>query len=124
MLGGDPNLPNGGILARFPGFYIPILDLSFDGPEPTDTQFDTAVVTRQYDGVADFPLYPLNVVSHLNAVPGVFYVHAYAFGDSLTHDPSTSRLPESNTVTPTTTSSKPRTCRCSLRCASWGCPSR
>ena len=24
---GDPNLPNGGIAARFPGLYIPILDL-------------------------------------------------------------------------------------------------
>jgi hypothetical protein len=51
------NLPNGGILARFPGLYIPILDLSFNGDEPTDTQFDTVVITRQYDGLADFPLF-------------------------------------------------------------------
>ena len=27
VLSGDPNLPNGGLLARFPGLYIPILDL-------------------------------------------------------------------------------------------------
>ena len=32
VLSGDPNLPNGGLLARFPGLYIPILDLSFNGP--------------------------------------------------------------------------------------------
>ena len=77
MLGGDPNLPNGGLVARFPGLYIPILDWSFNGPEPTDTQFDTVVITRQYDFFADFPLYPLNLVADLNAVLGVFYVHLY-----------------------------------------------
>ena len=75
VLGGDPNVPNGGLLARFPGLYIPILDLSFNGPEPTDTQFDTVVITRQYDGFADFPLYPLNVIADLNAVLGFLYVH-------------------------------------------------
>ena len=90
MLSGDPNLPNGGLFARFPGLYIPILDMSFNGPEPTDTQFDTVVITRQYDGVADFPLYPLNVIADLNAVLGVFYVHLYPFDVSLAPDPSTS----------------------------------
>ena len=78
VLSGDPNLPNGGLFARFPGLYIPILDLSFNGPEPTDTQFDTVVITRQYDGFADFPLYPLNLVADLNAVLGFVYVHLYA----------------------------------------------
>ena len=77
VLSGDLNLPNGGLLARFPGLYIPIIDLSFNGAEPTDTPFDTAVITRQYDGVADFPLYPLNVISLLNAVLGAIYVHPY-----------------------------------------------
>ncbi len=64
--------------ARFPGLYIPILDLSFNGPAPTDTQFDTVVITRQYDGFADFPLYPLNLISLVNAVLGFVYVHMYA----------------------------------------------
>ena len=32
-------------------------------PEPTDTQFDTDVITRKYDGFTDFPLYPLNLVA-------------------------------------------------------------
>ena len=124
MLGGDPNLPNGGLLARFPGLYIPILEWSFNGPEPTDTQFDTVVITRQYDGFADFPLYPLNVISLLNAVLGIFYVHPYPFDVSLAPDPSTSPAIQGSTATPTTTSSRPRTCRCSVRCARWGCPSR
>ncbi|HEY5839896.1 MAG TPA: PE-PPE domain-containing protein, partial [Mycobacterium sp.] len=90
VLGGDLNLPNGGLEARFPGLTSPILDWSFNGPEPTDTQFDTAVITRQYDAVADFPLYPLNVISLLNAVLGFFYVHLNAFDVSLPADPTNS----------------------------------
>ena len=90
VLGGDPNLPNGGLFARFPGLYIPILDWSFDGPAPTDTQFDTVEITRQYDFLADFPLYPLNVISDLNALLGFFYVHTYPFDVSLPADPTKS----------------------------------
>ncbi len=89
VLGGDPNLPNGGFLARFPGLYIPILDLSFNGPAPTDTQFDTVEITRQYDFMADFPLYPLNGISLMNAVLGFVYVHTYPFDVSLAADPTT-----------------------------------
>ena len=83
VLGGDFDVPNGGLHARFPGLYIPFLDWSFDGPEPTDTQFDTVVVTRQYDGVSDFPLYPLNVIADLNALLGFLYVHSHPFDVSL-----------------------------------------
>jgi hypothetical protein len=90
VLSEDPNLPNGGILARFPGLYIPILDLSFNGAEPTNTPFHTDVITRQYDGLVDFPLYPLNLIADLNAVLGFFYVHLYPFDVSLAPDPSTS----------------------------------
>ena len=83
VLQGDPWLPNGGISTRFPGLYIPILDMSFGGQAPTDTQFDTVEINRQYDGFADFPLYPLNVVADLNAVAGVVFVHLYSFEVSL-----------------------------------------
>ena len=74
VLVSDPNLPNGGLASRFPGLYIPILDLSFNGPAPTDTQFDTVEIIRQYDGAADLPLYPLNLVADLNALLGFFYL--------------------------------------------------
>jgi hypothetical protein len=134
VLSGDPNLPNGGLASRFAGLYIPILDLSFNGPEPTDTQFHTDVITRQYDGADDFPLYPLNVISLLNAVLGVVYVHLSDLDVSLRADPTKSpayrsccghgRKPRALTVTPAITSSRARTCRCSVRCAAWGCPSR
>ena len=90
VLSGDPNLPNGGFAARFPGLYVPILDLSFNGSAPTGTQFDTVEINRQYEGVSDFPLYPLNVISLFNALLGVFYVHFHDFDVSLLSDPSTS----------------------------------
>ena len=86
----DPNLPNGGFFARFPGLYLPILDASFNGPAPSDTQFDTVEITRQYDWDADFPLYPMNLVAVLNALLGIIYVHYYTFDVSLAPDASTS----------------------------------
>lgn len=83
VLGGDPNLPNGGLMSRFAGFYIPILDFPFNGPAVTDTQFETVEINRQYDGFVDFPLYPLNLVATLNAVLGIAYMHGWPFDVSL-----------------------------------------
>ena len=112
-------------MARFPGLYVPILDLSFDGPAPTDTRFDTVVVTRQYDGFADFPLYPLNAIADVNAVLGFLYVHLTTTSTSACPPiPRRRRPSRAPTVTPATTSSIPRICRCSVRCARWGCPRR
>jgi hypothetical protein len=88
VLGGDPNLPNGGVASRFAGFSIPILGWTFNGPAPTDTQFDTTVIVRQYD-IEDFPLYPLNIFADLNALLGAVYVHFYGFDVSLAPNPST-----------------------------------
>jgi hypothetical protein len=89
VLGGDVRTPNGGLYTRFPGLYLPILDWTFTGPEATDTQFDTVVINRQYDGFADFPLYPLNVVADVNALLGAMYVHGWPFDANLTPGPST-----------------------------------
>jgi hypothetical protein len=33
-------------------------------------------VAAEYDGFADFPAYPINVLADLNAVAGVAFVHA------------------------------------------------
>jgi hypothetical protein len=90
VLAGDPNLPNGGLASRFAGLYIPILDLSFNGPAPTDTQFKTVEINRQYDGFSDLPLYPLNGISLVNALLGVVYTHLYILDVSLPADPTTS----------------------------------
>jgi hypothetical protein len=90
VLAGDPNLPNGGLASRFAGLYIPILDLSFNGPAATDTQFDTVEINREYDGFADLPMYPLNVISLANALLGVVYSHMYILDVSLPADPTKS----------------------------------
>ncbi len=75
VLIGNPNRPNGGILERFEGLDIPILGVTFDGATPTDTNFKTVDITRQYDGYSDFPNNPLNPLSTANAIAGIHYVH-------------------------------------------------
>ena len=76
VLAGNPNNPDGGLLERFTGFYIPFLDVNFNGATPPNSPYPTAIYTLQYDGIADAPQYPLNVVSDLNAFLGYFFVHS------------------------------------------------
>lgn len=75
VLIGNPNRPNGGILERFEGVSIPILGVTFDGATPTNTDFDTVDITRQYDGWSDFPTNPLNPFATANAIAGIHYLH-------------------------------------------------
>ncbi len=75
MLIGNPNNPVGGLLERFPGFYIPFLDVPFNGATPSGP-YPTTTYTIQYDGIADAPQYPLNLVADLNAFMGYFVVHS------------------------------------------------
>ncbi|QUR65912.1 PE family protein [Mycobacterium spongiae] len=75
VLTGHPNNPDGGLLARFPGFYIPFLDVSFNGATPADNPYATTIYTAQYDPVAHMPQYPLHILSDINAIMGYFYVH-------------------------------------------------
>ena len=77
VLLGDPSVPNGGLNSRFPGLHTYFLLGTFTKAEPTDTQFKTTVVSRQYDMATDFPLYPLNLVADLNAVMGFLYLHTH-----------------------------------------------
>ena len=79
VLVGDVSAPNGGMLERFdlpdgtqPS--IPSLGLTFSGPEASDL-YPTDVYTHEYDGFADFPQYPINPLSDLNAVLGIVFEH-------------------------------------------------
>lgn len=68
---GDPT-GAGGIM-RFLPFPVPVLGLSpIAAPE---TPYDWLVVTGEYDGWADFPDRPWNLISLANALLGVIYVH-------------------------------------------------
>lgn len=79
MLIGDGDTPNGGLFSRFT-LHIPLLDISTQGATPPDTPYPTTIYTLQYDGLANFPQYPLNVVADLNAIAGAAFVHPqYAF---------------------------------------------
>jgi PPE-repeat protein len=74
VLIGNPDRPDGGIFARLPGFSIPFLGITAFGATPTNA-FPTIDYAVQYDGVADFPQYPIDIFADANAVAGFFFVH-------------------------------------------------
>jgi hypothetical protein len=76
VLVGDPNNPDGGVLERFDGFYVPGFNIPFNGATP-DLAYPSDIYTIQYDGAADFPQYPLNILSDVNAILGLLYDHDY-----------------------------------------------
>lgn len=100
----DLMAPNGGMLARFPGLTLPSLGIDFYGATPANTPYTTNIYTIQYDGFADFPRYPIDIFSDLNAVAGIIYVHPLY--PKLTFDLSTAtivQLPVEPTYTGNTT---------------------
>jgi hypothetical protein len=99
---GDPMNPNGGLLERFAGLTFPSLGFDFYGATPPNTPYNTAIYTLEYDGFADFPQYPIDVLSDLNAVLGIQYVHgtyasinpnALPQGDTMIELPGSATLP-------------------------------
>jgi PE-PPE domain len=86
LLVADPSNPNGGALERFAGFEttsgttvsdplsLPSVGFVFDNATPSD-DYVTSIYTLEYDGFADFPRYPLNFLSDLNAFVGIARLH-------------------------------------------------
>ncbi|WP_409428623.1 PE-PPE domain-containing protein [Mycobacterium sp. SMC-11] len=79
VLLGDPSNPNGGILTTFDfpsgntGALTPV-DFPF-GPATPSEAYPTDIYTIEYDATADFPHYPINLLSVLNALVGNFTEH-------------------------------------------------
>ena len=78
LVGNEMN-PDGGFLSRFSGRNMPMFSLTslgidFYGPTPANA-YPTTNYTQQYDGFADFPRYPINFLSDLNASLGIVFVH-------------------------------------------------
>jgi hypothetical protein len=73
VLTGDPNNPAGGLFERFDGLTIPSVGITFNGATPD--LYPTDIFTQEYDGFADFPQYPIDPLSDLNALLGVYFVH-------------------------------------------------
>jgi hypothetical protein len=76
---GDASNPDGGLLERFdlpagsdPS--VPSLGITFDGATPDDL-YPTDIYTNEYDGFADFPKYPIDFLSDLNAFLGILFDH-------------------------------------------------
>jgi hypothetical protein len=80
----SPNVPNGGIFARFPGVSIPFIVTSNGAAQPS--QYGTTYVTNEYDPYADFPAYA-NPLSILNSLLAIAYVHPDQYYDSVDFDP-------------------------------------
>jgi hypothetical protein len=96
---GDVANPNGGLLSRFPGLSLPSLGITF-GTSTPDNSFMTTIVTQEYDGFADFPQYPIDFLSDLNAFAGIAFVHGTY--PTLTPQQLNTEMPLTNTVGPTT----------------------
>lgn len=69
---GTPFIPNGGVFARFPGFFIPNVVSPMGPAQPT--QYDTTYIVNEYDPYGDFPAY-FNPVALLNTVLAHHYAH-------------------------------------------------
>ena len=84
VLVSNPNRPNGGLLERFVGLYIPLIGFDFNGATPTNSPetnpLTTVDISRQYDGWSDFPVNPLNLLAVLNSAMGSLYLHS-TYGD-------------------------------------------
>lgn len=88
VLIGNPNRPNGGLFERLALLgTVPILDATFGQPTPTNTGIQTTDIAFQYDGVADFPTYPINLLADLNAVAGFAYIHGTYLAPNAKSDP-------------------------------------
>ena len=86
LLLADPNNPNGGLFERFAGFEtmsgqttvdnlnLASLGIGFDGSTPSD-DYLTNIYSLEYDGFTDFPRYPINLLSDLNAFLGIEDLH-------------------------------------------------
>jgi hypothetical protein len=99
VLVGNISNPDGGVLERFdlpagtdPSF--PSLGFTLSGATPADL-YPTDIYTQEYDGFADFPKYPLNLVSDLNALLGILYGHGAYLGDTPEQIASAIQLPTS-----------------------------
>lgn len=78
----DPSNPDGGMLQLFDvpidgqDPTVPALGITFSGATPSDL-YPTDIYTTEYDLFADFPRYPINFLSDLNAYLGILAHAAY-----------------------------------------------
>ena len=106
VLVGDPSNPNGGLNPRFevPGVPLSLSSLGekFNVGATPGNAYPTDIYTIEYDGLGgDFPQYPIDFLSDLNAVLGMVYQH-FTYLD-LTPKQMSSAIPLTPTAGGTTT---------------------
>lgn len=74
VLIGDPDRPHGGLLSHMDKRY--------------PFRYNTTEIYGEYDGFADFPDRPLNIVADINAIAGMLTVHTQ-YGNGTALDPLT-----------------------------------
>lgn len=94
----DPNL---GVGRSLYGVHIPVLN--YTPAALPETRFNTIVVINQYDGFADPITRPWNLLTDLNALMGIVYVHPYAQNTDLSLVPAEDITVTINTQHGTTT---------------------
>jgi hypothetical protein len=92
----DMNRGNG-IFTHFRDVYIPILDYT-PQPEPV-TAYDTIVVAQEYDGWAEFPDRPWNLLATMNAIAGSGVIPGFAGVHNATVTADLSQVPPKNITT-------------------------
>jgi hypothetical protein len=98
LIGNESN-PDGGVLERFDvpagsDASFPSLGFTLTGATPANL-YPTDIYTQEYDGFADFPRYPLNIVSDFNALLGILYGHGAYLGDTPEQIDAAIKLPTS-----------------------------
>jgi hypothetical protein len=69
-----PPLPTAACSNASPTCPFPSFGITFGNPTPDDL-YPTDVYTPEYGGFADFPQYPIDPLSDLNAIAGMIYEH-------------------------------------------------
>lgn len=87
----DPTSPTG-IMGRNAGLQLPGITF-VAAPE---TPYNTVIINRQYDGIADWPADQLNILADVNAILGAVYLH-----DQIPYGVDLSTVPASNITTTT-----------------------
>ena len=121
LLIADPNNPNGGLFERFNGFEtmsghstvdqlnLASLGIAFNGATPSD-DYVTNIYSLEYDGFTDFPRYPLNFLSDLNAFLGIEDLHGtYLNGGVDGSGPTAEQIANATLLPGSTRSTAPRT---------------